>query len=132
MQGSSPVERAINRVEDALGPQRSPHRIPWQHVVAAALRSLETALRTRAAELQERLAVHEPRAGVIGRIHRVRRRLDGTAGEAEALGAAIAASREPGEWTGAVRDLVRKAQALVEEETEVLLDAYWLDIGVGD
>lgn len=132
MQGRSPVDRAIHRVEDALGPQRSPHRIPWQHVVAAALRGLEGVLRSRAAELQERLAVNEPRADAVGRIHRVRRGLDGIAGEAEALGAAIAASRQPGAWTGAVRDLVGRVRALVEEETEALLDAYWLDIGVGD
>jgi len=116
------LEGALDRVQQALdGDVRH-----LAHAIAVALRELESALHERAADCW----LEEPAPGDRSALQALRSELCRLGCRAEALSAAIVVgNEEPGDE---VRRLVEAVRRAMSREADAFLDAWWVDIGVGD
>lgn len=103
-----------------------------RYEVATAVAQLASELQSRSAVLAELVPAVEAEGGVSSTLRSTHRTYDDLASEAEGLATAIAASGLDDELRARVTDLERRAKSAMDAERDGWLDAYWVDLGVGD
>ena len=120
------LDDALERVQHALDGDVRPLGLARPHAIAVALRELESALHERAADCW----LEEPAPGDRSALQALRSELCRLGCRAEALSAAIVVGNE--EPDDEVRRLLQAVRRAMSREADAFLDAWWVDIGVGD
>ena len=126
------IEDAMMQLEAALTNAVSPTAMARAHEAAIALRNLETSLRRRRDLVEHVIDDNRRSTHVFNAIERHQAQLDSLACRAEALSARTAISSSLCDVRGAIHRLVADVESMLAEEAHLVLDAYWVDLGVGD
>lgn len=119
---------ALASVEAALRGETTRFGLAPPHGLAVSLRELESALLERAADLW----LEETAPGSLESARRIRAELCELGCRAEVLGVAVATGTDLERAKDEVRGLIARARRCLDRERDAVLDAWWVDVGVGD
>lgn len=122
------LDEALTAVRDALEGDTGRFGLAPPHCLAVSLRELESALHERAADCW----LEDDAAGDAGALRRLRTELCELACRAEVLSAAAATGSDLPRTAEGARRLLVDVRSALSREADALLDAWWVDLGVGD